>query len=223
MHTYAIQGSNRRLGVGKIIGLARTYRAHAEEMHAVVTEEPLLFLKPESAVIYTGDSIVIPPMSQCLHHEVELGVVIGKDGSWIPEAKAREYVLGYLVCLDITARDLQSEAKKHGWPWAIAKGFDTFAPISDVVPKERIQDPMKCNLSLHVNGVLRQQASTSLLIYSLDHIVSFVSRVMALREGDLIMTGTPEGVAEIKEGDVLEAKLDGYCSLRVDVRSSSHA
>jgi 2-keto-4-pentenoate hydratase/2-oxohepta-3-ene-1,7-dioic acid hydratase in catechol pathway len=219
MHAYSIQGSSQRLSVGKIIGLARTYRAHAEEMHAKVTEEPLLFLKPESAVIYSGESVVIPALSKCLHHEVELGVVIGRDGSCIPEARARDCVLGYLVCLDITARDLQAEAKKNGWPWAIAKGFDTFAPISDVVPKERVVDPMDLDLSLQVNGQVRQQANTRLLLYSLDHIVAFVSSVMSLRAGDLIMTGTPEGVGELKEGDRLDARLGEYCSLHVDVRS----
>jgi 2-keto-4-pentenoate hydratase/2-oxohepta-3-ene-1,7-dioic acid hydratase in catechol pathway len=218
MHAYSIQGSRLGLNVGKIIGLARTYRAHAEEMHAKVTEEPLLFLKPESAVIYSGDSVVIPSLSRCLHHEVELGVVIGKDGSRIPEAVARDYVLGYVVCLDITARDLQAEAKKNGWPWAIAKGFDTFAPISDVVLKEKVSDPMQLDLSLRVNGQVRQQANTRLLLYSLDHIVAFVSTVMTLRAGDLIMTGTPEGVGELKEGDRLDARLEGYCSLQVDVR-----
>ena len=217
MHQYVIQGSTQRLTVGKIIGLARTYKAHAEDMHALVTEEPLLFLKPESAVIFSGGSIVIPRNSHCLHHEVELGVVISKDGSHIPEANARDYVLGYLVALDITARDLQAEAKKQGWPWAIAKGFDTFAPISDVVLARKILDPMNLELSLRVNGQLRQKANTSLLLYSLDHIVSFVSEIMTLREGDLIMTGTPQGVGEIKAGDILDARLEGYCTLHVDV------
>jgi len=218
MYSYVIQGSRQRLAVGKIIGLARTYRAHAEEMHAVVTEEPLLFLKPESAVIFSGQSIVIPRFSQCLHHEVELGVVIGKGGSAIPEPEARAHVLGYLVALDITARDIQAEAKKKGWPWAIAKGFDTFAPISDVVPAARIHDPMNLELSLLVNGQRRQHANTSLLLYSLDHIIAFISEIMTLREGDLIMTGTPEGVGELREGDVLDASLEGHCTLHVDVR-----
>lgn len=218
MPSYVIQGSHQRLNVGKIIGLARTYRAHAAEMHATVTEEPLLFLKPESAVIFNGDSIIIPRLSHCLHHEVELGVVIGKSGTAIPEEEARNHVLGYLVALDITARDIQDEAKKKGWPWAIAKGFDTFAPISDVAPRRLVPDPMNLELSLQVNGERRQHANTSLLIYSLDHIISFVSEVMTLCEGDLIMTGTPEGVGELREGDVLEARLEGYCTLRVDMR-----
>ena len=221
MHQYVIQGSSQRLPIGKIIGLARTYKAHAEEMHAAVTEDPLLFLKPESAVIFSGGSIIIPSRSHCLHHEVELGVVIGTDGAFISEARARYHILGYLVALDITARDIQDEAKKKGWPWAIAKGFDTFAPISDVVPAERIPDPMNLDLTLHINGQLRQQANTSLLLYSLDRIVSFISEIMTLRTGDLIMTGTPQGVGEIKEGDLLEARLEDYCSLRVDVRNKT--
>lgn len=221
MNTYRIQGSERRLAVGKIIGLARTYRAHATEMHAEVTEEPILFLKPESSVIQDGGSVIIPKMSSCLHHEVELGVVIGRGGKAIPEASARSYVLGYLVGLDITARDIQSQAKKNGWPWAIGKGFDTFAPLSSVAPAQLIPDPRNLFLSLRINGIVKQQANTSLMIYSIDHIIAFVSSIMTLREGDLILTGTPEGVGELHEGDVLEASLDRYCSLRVDVRKES--
>jgi len=138
MKNYRFQNYSKRVPIGKIICLARTYKEHAREMNTTVTEDPLLFLKPTSSVIFNHETIVIPQLSQCLHHEVELGVIIGKSGKHIIEEKGLQHVLGYLVALDITARDLQSIAKKNGWPWAIAKGFDTFTPISDVVLKEKV-------------------------------------------------------------------------------------
>jgi 2-keto-4-pentenoate hydratase/2-oxohepta-3-ene-1,7-dioic acid hydratase in catechol pathway len=130
-----------------------------------------------------------------------------------------DYVLGYLIALDITARDLQSEAKKNGWPWAIAKGFDTFAPLSDVVLKERVPNPKNLDLELKIKGTIKQKANTNQMIYSVERIISFISEIMTLERGDLILTGTPEGVGEIKESDVLEARLGSLCSLTVDVQN----
>ena len=218
MTEYVIQNSNKKIQIGKIVCLARTYREHAHEMNAEITTDPLLFLKPESAVIFNNQSIIIPPLSSCLHHEVELGVIIGKTCSHVSQANAIHYVFGYLVALDITARDIQSEAKKHGWPWSIGKGFDTFAPISDVVLKEKIPNPNNLDLMLKVNGTITQHANTSQMIYSVERMIEFISQVMTLKQGDLIMTGTPEGVAEIKEGDVLDAQLGNYCFLHVTVK-----
>jgi len=204
--------------IGKIICLARTYPEHAKEMNAKITEEPLLFLKPDTSVIFNNGTILIPSRSHCLHHEVELGVVIGKNGKHIPQENSLHHVLGYLVGLDITARDIQSEAKKNGWPWAIAKGFDTFAPLSDVILKEKISNPNHLDLELEVNGFVKQRANTNQMIFSVEYILSFISDIMMLELGDLILTGTPEGVGEIKEGDILEARLDTFCSLKVDVQ-----
>jgi acylpyruvate hydrolase len=221
MPTYRFQQYPKHLRIGKIICLARTYAKHAREMNAVVTEDPLLFLKPDSSVIFDHGTILIPSRSHCLHHEVELGVVIGKNGTHISQENAMEHILGYCVALDITARDLQAEAKKNGWPWAIAKGFDTFAPLSDVVLKERIPSPQNLNLELKINGVVKQSANTNQMIYSLERIISFISEIMSLKRGDLILTGTPEGVGEIKEGDLLEARLGTMCTLTVDVKKES--
>jgi 2-keto-4-pentenoate hydratase/2-oxohepta-3-ene-1,7-dioic acid hydratase in catechol pathway len=187
-------------------------------MNTIVTEDPLLFLKPASSVIFNSGTIIIPRRSQCLHHEVELGIIIGKKGKHIPEQKALHHVLGYLVALDITARDIQSVAKKNGWPWGIAKGFDTFAPLSDAVLKERVPNPQNLDLEFKINGALKQRANTNQMIYSLERIISFISEIMSLERGDLILTGTPEGVGEIKEGDLLEARLGSLCSLTVDVQ-----
>jgi 2-keto-4-pentenoate hydratase/2-oxohepta-3-ene-1,7-dioic acid hydratase in catechol pathway len=218
MSNYRFQNYSKQVRVGKIICLARTYKEHAEEMKSTVTKDPLLFLKPDTSVIFNNGTILIPSRSNCLHHEVELGIVIGYNGKHIQPEKAMDYVIGYLVALDITARDLQSEAKKNGWPWTIAKGFDTFAPLSDVILKEKISNPTTLDLELKINGVIKQKANTRQMIYSLENIISFASDIMTLKRGDLILTGTPEGVGEIKEGDILEARLDAYCTLKVDVR-----
>lgn len=218
MTNYRFKNYSKRVPIGKIICLARTYREHAREMNTTVTEDPLLFLKPTSSVIFNHETILIPHMSQCLHHEVELGVIIGKNGKHITEEKALQHVLGYLVALDITARDLQSIAKKNGWPWAIAKGFDTFTPLSDAVLKEKVPNPQNMELELKIKGVIKQKGNTNQMIYSIERIISFISDIMTLELGDLILTGTPEGVGEIKEGDVLEAKLGSICSLNVDVK-----
>jgi 2-keto-4-pentenoate hydratase/2-oxohepta-3-ene-1,7-dioic acid hydratase in catechol pathway len=218
MTYYTFQDSSSRVRIGKIICLARTYKEHAREMNTVVTEDPLLFLKPTSSVIFDHETIIIPKQSQCLHHEVELGIILGKKGKHISEKNARQYILGYLVALDITARDIQAVAKKNGWPWAIAKGFDTFAPISDALTKEKVPHPQNLNLTLRINGVVKQCGNTDQMMYSVERIISFISEIMTLERGDLILTGTPEGVGEIKEGDVLEAQLDSVCSLTVDVK-----
>lgn len=210
--------SNKKLDVGKIVCLARTYHKHAEEMNTKVTEKPLLFLKPASSVIFNNDSIFLPYISKSVHHEVELCVIIGKLCSKVKRKNAMNYVLGYCLGLDITARDIQSVAKKNGWPWSIAKGFDTFAPISNVVFKKKIIDPHNLDIWLKVNGKIRQFSNTKYMIYTIDEIIEFISNIMTLYPGDMIMTGTPEGVAEIKKGDKLEAKLGDICSLVVNVK-----
>jgi 2-keto-4-pentenoate hydratase/2-oxohepta-3-ene-1,7-dioic acid hydratase in catechol pathway len=187
-------------------------------MKSEVPKVPFLFFKPASSVIFDGDSIIYPDMSNCLHHEVELGVIIGKKCKNISQDEALDYVLGYCLALDITARDIQSEAKKKGWPWSVAKGFDTFAPISKVVLKKDVANPNNLDLSLKVNGEVRQKSNTKNLIFSVEQIIEHISKIMTLEPGDLIMTGTPEGVAEIKKGDVLEAKLGDICRLQVSVK-----
>ena len=187
-------------------------------MNAGVPTEPILFLKPESSVIFSHQTIYIPKCSHCIHHEIELGVVIGKKGKNIKEKNATDHILGYVVALDITARDIQSEAKKNGWPWSIAKGFDTFAPISDIVLKKEVNDPQNLDLLLRVNGKLKQHSNTKYMIFSIEQIIEYISQIMTLKPGDLILTGTPEGVGEIKAGDIIEAQLGNLCSLTVDVK-----
>jgi 2-keto-4-pentenoate hydratase/2-oxohepta-3-ene-1,7-dioic acid hydratase in catechol pathway len=211
-------GIDRNITIGKLVCLGKSYKKHAEEMKSEVPKDPLLFLKPASSVIFDGDSIIFPKMSNCLHHEVELGVVIGKKCKNISQNMALDYVLGYCLALDITARDIQSEAKKKGRSWSVAKGFDTFAPISSVILREEVADPNNLDLWLKVNGELRQSSNTNNMIFSVERIIEYISGIMTLEPGDLIMTGTPEGVGEIKPGDVIEANLGNICFLKVNVK-----
>ena len=210
-------GIKKDLTIGKIVCLARSYKKHAQEMNSDIPKEPVIFLKPASSVIFNGGTIIIPKMSKSIHHEVELGIIIGKKCKNVSKKDAMDYVLGYLVSLDITARDIQSEYKKKGWPWTIAKSFDTFAPISEVVLKENISNPQNLDIILKVNGKIKQNSNTSFMIFSIEEIIEFISKIMTLEPGDLIMTGTPEGVGEITKGDILEASLENICFLKVNV------
>ena len=203
--------------IGKIICLARTYRRHAEEMGSPVADDIVMFLKPSSAVIHDGQSIRIPEQVGEVHHEVEMAMVIGREGSHIPASRAASHVYGYAVAVDVTARDVQREAKQQGLPWTTAKGYDTFCPLSSVAPVSQIEDPYALELSLLVNGDQRQSSTTSRLLCSVDEIIAAVSRVMMLCRGDVILTGTPEGVGPLHRGDIVEAHLDAYCHLTISV------
>ena len=213
-----IAGSQDSVKIGKVICLLRSYEAHAAEMKSAVPTEPEFFLKPRSAIICHGEDIVIPKESEEVHHEVELAVVIGKPGKNIPESEAMGHVLGYAVFIDVTARDIQARAKKAGKPWSAAKGFDTFAPMSDITPAEKVEDPQNLGIWLKVNGEMRQMSNTSKMIFSIEKIISHISGIMALEEGDVIATGTPEGVSQIIAGDDIEAGVEGVGTLKVGVK-----
>lgn len=217
MKTYRFEQDHHPLNIGKLVCLARTYKKHAEEMKTTPPPNPLLFLKPASAVIFSNDTIHYPSQTHCIHHEVEVGVVIAEKASNISPEQALQIISGYLVGLDITARDIQSTAKKNGWPWIIAKGFDTFAPISNVISAENVADPNDITFKLWVNSQLRQEGSTRNLIWNIETLISYISSIMSLEPGDLILTGTPEGVGELKNGDLVTAELTGLVSLSVDV------
>ena len=202
----------------KILCLGRNYEEHAKEMSATIPNEPLIFLKPPSCLLADGGVIQLPPQSQVVHHEVELAVVIGEQASRISARNWEEYVHGYAIFLDITARDLQEQAKTRGEPWTVCKGFDTFGPISPITPKNRIRDPHRLEISLTRNGELRQKSNTQYLIFKIPTILEYASKIMTLEPGDIISTGTPEGVGEIKHGDYLEAKIEALGSLKVSVK-----
>lgn len=208
----------RKLEICNIYAVASNYRKHAEEMGTKVPEEPVIFLKPTSAYIPDGGTILLPSFSNEVHHEVELVVVIGKDGRNVDGNEAHKYIAGYAVGIDVTLRDLQAKAKKEGKPWGIAKGFYTSAPISNVVPSEQFDGEIPdFDLLLKVNDKIQQQASTKLMERSVAQLVSFISKVFTLNEGDCIFTGTPEGVGKINPGDRLYAELTGFVSLSCNV------
>jgi len=187
----------------KIVCVGRNYREHAVEQNVDIPESPQLFLKPPSAIIAQEECIQIPPQSKQVEHEAELVVVIGKKGRWISVEESNNYILGYTIGNDVTARDIQHKDLQ----WTRGKGFDTFCPIGPWIETEL--DPADCLISCRVNGGLRQMASTREMIYSVNQIVSYVSTVMTLEPGDLIFTGTPAGIGGIKAGDTIEIEIEG--------------
>ncbi|HTK82343.1 MAG TPA: fumarylacetoacetate hydrolase family protein [Bacteroidota bacterium] len=213
MKTVKIQGADGGVQVGKILCLGRNYAEHAKEMKSEVPTTPVVFLKPPSALLTNGEPIVRPAISHDMHHEVELIVLIGKNGKNVSAAKAREYVLGFGVGLDMTLRDVQAEAKKKGLPWSVAKGFDTSAPVSEIIPIGKFDGQNEMTIRCSVNGVVRQQTSTSKMIFSVEKIIEYVSGIFTLERGDVIFTGTPEGVGPVVPGDNIEAELAGFAKI----------
>jgi 2-keto-4-pentenoate hydratase/2-oxohepta-3-ene-1,7-dioic acid hydratase in catechol pathway len=212
-----VPNSRQSLPVGKLLCIGRNYAEHADEMESDVPDEPMVFLKPASAIIRSGGKVRLPPQSQDVHHEVELVVVIGTGGRDIAEADALDHVAAYAVGLDVTARDLQAEAKEKRHPWSVAKGFDTFAPLGPLTSAEHVDDPQDLTLRLQVNGETRQEASTRHMIFPVAELIHYCSQIFTLEPGDLLYTGTPSGVGPIEAGDELEATATGCEPLRVQV------
>jgi 2-keto-4-pentenoate hydratase/2-oxohepta-3-ene-1,7-dioic acid hydratase in catechol pathway len=193
---------------GKIICVGRNYVAHAKEQNAEVPEVPLIFLKPPSALIGSGETILLPPQSQQVEHEAELVIIIGRRGRWIQAEEEHQHILGYTVGNDVSARDLQWRDDQ----WTRAKGFDTFCPLGPWLETEF--DAADAMVSCHVNGELRQMASTRDMVFSTRQLIAFISSVMTLEPGDAIFTGTPAGVGPLVAGDVVEASVEGLGVLR---------
>ena len=217
MKTVRLEGSNEAIRVEKIFCLGRNYAAHAKEMSAEVGNTPVIFLKPPSALVENGATVMIPPVGKELHHEVEMVVVIGQRVRNVRVEDAYDCVGGYAVGLDMTLRDVQTEAKKKGLPWTVAKGFDTSAPVSLVAERARVNNPHGLDLRLKVNGKVRQNSNTANMVFNVDFLVSYLSSIFTLEPGDLIFTGTPEGVGQVHAGDILEAELESVGTLRVGV------
>ena len=203
----------------KVLCIGRNYAEHVREMGDVkdLPTEPVVFLKPPSALVGTGGEVCIPEQTSEVHHEVEIVAVIGRGGKRIAEERALEHVAAYALGLDMTARDLQRKAKEAGTPWSVAKGFDTFAPIGPLVAAKRVPDPQALELRLAVNGEARQHGHTRDMIFPVARLISYVSGLFTLEPGDLIYTGTPEGVGPVQPGDVLEATAPPLRPLRVTV------
>ncbi len=212
-----VKGSTEAISPTKLICLGRNYRKHAEELGNVVPDKPVIFFKPPSSLIVEGEKIILPPQSHDVHHEVELGVVIGIPGRNIPRAEVERHILGYCIFLDITARDIQKEETRRGTSWALAKGFDTFAPVSQIVRREEIENPDDLAIRLWVNEEIRQDSNTSFMIFSIGEIIEYISSYMTLETGDIIATGTPEGVGPVRMGDVITAEIEGIGKVMFEV------
>ncbi|HWR74977.1 MAG TPA: fumarylacetoacetate hydrolase family protein [Bacteroidales bacterium] len=192
----------------KIICVGLNYRKHAAEMNKAVPSEPLIFLKPDSAILKKNKPFFIPDFSADVQYEAEIVLHISKLGKGIPVKYAGRYFDSLTVGIDFTARDLQKKFSQAGYPWELSKTFDGSAPLGNFIPKERFADLTDINFTLDINGERKQTGNTSDLIFSFDDIISFVSRYYTLKTGDLIFTGTPSGVGPVKKDDNLTAYLE---------------
>ena len=192
----------------KIICVGLNYRKHAAEMNKPVPSEPLIFLKPDSAILKKNKPFFIPDFSADVQYEAEIVLRISKLGKGIPAKYGGRYFDALTVGIDFTARDLQKKFSQAGYPWELSKTFDGSAPLGNFIPKERFADLTDINFTLDINGERKQTGNTSDLIFSFDDIIAFVSRYYTLKTGDLIFTGTPSGVGPVKQGDNLIAFLE---------------
>lgn len=217
----AVKGTDALFPVHRIYCVGRNYVEHAKEMGWTGREPPFFFMKPADAVLAVADGATgempYPSMTRNLHHEVELVVAIDQGGSNISVEAAPNHVFGYAIGLDMTRRDLQAEAKDQGRPWCTAKGFDKSAPISQIYPIAQTQWMKQGSIQLAVNGVQRQNSDISKLTWSVAEIISALSSLYELQAGDLIFTGTPEGVAAVNKSDVLEASIAGLGTLKLKI------
>jgi fumarylpyruvate hydrolase len=216
--TLGISGETDRFPVHRIYCVGRNYAEHAREMGGDPTREPpFFFMKPADTLLPSGTDFPYPTKSNDVHHEIELVAALKSGGTNISEADALGHVFGYGVGLDMTRRDLQGEAKKTGRPWDTGKAFDLSAPCSDLVRADKVGHPARGRIWLNVNGQVRQHGDLGDLIWSLPEMISYLSTLFTLRAGDLIMTGTPAGVAAVKRGDVLEGGVEGIGEIKTRV------
>lgn len=217
MKTARVKNLNEEFPIGKIVCVGRNYAEHAKELGNEVADKPVLFLKPASAIIYSGGEIIYPSFGNELHHEVELILLIGETIKNASEEQAEHAIIGYGVGLDMTLRDVQDGLKKKGHPWTIAKCFDTSAVISDFVLKKDYQLQLDEKIELKVNGAVKQSDTLRSMIFNPAEIVEYISSIMTLEKGDLIFTGTPAGVSKVDRGDKIEAKLGEIVKLSCKV------
>lgn len=208
------------LQFGSIYCIGRNYARHIEEMKSERTEDPVVFLKPRSSLIFSEEFIQLPEQSSDVHHEVELVLLIGQEVKNCSVDEALQTIKAIAVGIDVTARDVQSYAKKNGLPWTLSKGFNTFAPVGNFVGFNSSIDLQNLDIQVRVNGEIRQDGNTSNMLFSAAEIISYLSHHFHLSPGDLIFTGTPEGVSPIVSGDTIEASIGNQLStLKIYVRS----
>jgi acylpyruvate hydrolase len=202
----------------KIIAIGRNYAAHAKELNNPIPGSPVIFLKPDTAVLKDNKPFYLPDFSSDIHYELEVVLKISKEGKHIAEKFASNYYEEIGLGIDFTARDIQNVHKEKGLPWELAKAFDNSAAISTFVPKSSISNIYDMGFELQINGQTRQNGNTKNILFSFEKIISFVSQYITLKKGDLLFTGTPEGVGQVHQGDKLEAWLEGQQLLNFDVR-----
>ncbi|MDA3902363.1 MAG: fumarylacetoacetate hydrolase family protein [Desulfuromusa sp.] len=217
MHQVRIKNTQESYTVGKIVCLGQNYLDHIRELGSKVPDRAVIFCKPASSLLADGGVIEIPEYSNDCHHELELALLVGKSGKHIQEKDALSHLAGYGVAFDLTLRDIQSEQKSKGLPWEIAKGFDTACPISDFTPAAKVDNPNNLQLTLKVNGEIRQQGNTDQMMRSVEKIIAEISAIYTLETGDIILTGTPAGVSRIESGDHLEGTIEQVGSLQASV------
>ena len=201
----------------KIICIGRNYSEHAKELKNEVPTEPVFFLKPDTALLKNGEAFYLPDFSEEIHHEVELVLLISKNGKNIEEKFAKNYYEKIGLGIDFTARDLQQKCKEKGLPWEKAKAFDNSAPIGSFIEKSSI-DIANIDFQLQINGAMQQKGNSQAMIFSFDQIIAYVSKFITLKTGDLIYTGTPAGVGPVKIGDKLEAFMNNQKLLSFDIK-----
>lgn len=216
-----VLGMAERFPVHRIYCVGRNYEEHAKEMGFTGREPPFFFLKPTDSLVVVEDgqtgTMPYPSLTQNLHHEIELVVAIGQGGRNIKAADAAQHIFGYAVGLDMTRRDLQNEMKKQGRPWCIGKAFDHSGPIGPITLKAQAGDVNHAEISLQVNGADRQRSNVAKLIWNVAETIEHLSAAWELQAGDLIYTGTPEGVAAVVKGDLLSGQISGLGQLQIRV------
>jgi 5-carboxymethyl-2-hydroxymuconate isomerase len=218
MKEFKLKIENQTLDCGTMYCIGRNYSKHAKEMGSSVPEQPIVFLKPATALVQSGQSISLPSISNNVHHEVELCLVISKDCYNVSKEEALDYLLGVAVGIDFTLRDVQNHAKDNGLPWTTAKAFYGSAPISEVIPMAKLNEsPNNMGLEITVNGEVRQIGNTKDMERSCEELISYLSTLFYLRKGDVIFTGTPEGVSQVVSGDKIQAKLSNYAELNIEI------
>jgi acylpyruvate hydrolase len=212
------KNSSETVQVGKLVCVGRNYAAHAKELGNDIPEFPIIFLKPASNIIFSGEQVIHPVYSNNLHHEAELVLYIGEDVKNAGDVEAENAIQGYTIGLDMTLRDLQNQFREKGDPWTLSKCFDTAAVLTDVVLKKDYKLRGDERIKLSVNGKVRQNASISDMIFPPVEIVRYISARMTLEKGDLIFTGTPEGVGRVIPGDLIEASLENIGEIRTEIK-----
>ncbi|MGY4386057.1 acylpyruvate hydrolase [Pedobacter sp. UYP24] len=202
----------------KIIAIGRNYVAHAKELNNPIPNKPVIFLKPDTAVLKDNKPFYLPEFSSDIHYEVEVVLKVCKEGKNIAEKFASKYFDEVGLGIDFTARDIQTDHKTKGLPWELAKAFDNSAAVSAFLPKEKLGDLTQLDFDLEINGDLRQKGNTSNMLFSYEQIIAFVSQYITLKKGDLLFTGTPEGVGQVHQGDKLIGNLAGNKLLNFEIK-----